>query len=92
MTQQMELMRQLVEKGKPESEGVTRTQLGEPLRLTKLTNTDDVEAYLTFEKMMEAYAMEKARWAFVLAPQAYTAMSGYGRRLRPGERSHHEAV
>ena len=84
MTQQMELMRQLVEKGKPESEGATRTQLGEPLRLTKLTNTDDVEAYLTtFERMMKAYAVEKARWAFVLAPQltgkaqqAYAAMSG----------------
>ena len=84
MTQQMELIHQLVEKGKPESEGVTRTQLGEPLRLTKLTNTDDVEAYLmTFERMMKAYAVEKARWAFVLAPQltgkaqqAYAAMSG----------------
>ena len=85
MQQRGQDMRQLVEKGKPpESEGVTRTQLGEPLKLTKLTNTDDVEAYLTtFERMMKAYAMEKARWAFVLAPQltgkaqqAYAAMSG----------------
>ena len=58
--------------------------MGEPLRLTKFTNTDDVEVYLTtFERMMEAYALEKARWAFVLAPQltgkaqqAYAAMSG----------------
>ena len=63
---------------------MTRTQLGEPLRLTKLTNTDDVEAYLTtFERMLKAYAVEKARWTFVLAPQltgkaqqAYAAMSG----------------
>ena len=85
MTRQMELMRDLVEKGRSGTEGSTRTQAGgEQPRLTKLADTDDIEAYLTtFERMMEVYAVEKARWAFLLAPQltgkaqqAYAAMAG----------------
>lgn len=43
---------------------------------------DDIEAYLvTFERIMAAYSVDKARWAFKLAPQllgkaqqAYAAM------------------
>ena len=43
---------------------------GELIKLIKLSESDDVEAYLmTFEKMMEAYQVEKSKWAYLLAPQ-----------------------
>jgi hypothetical protein len=53
------------------------------LRLTKLADADDIEAYLTtFERMMGAYEIDKTKWAFRLAPQltgkaqqAYAAMA-----------------
>lgn len=36
----------------------------------KLSQSDDVEAYLTtFERMMEAYEVDRAHWAFKLSPQ-----------------------
>ena len=52
------------------------------MKLTKLTESDDIEAYLTmFERMMWAYSVPNSRWAFKLAPQllgraqkAYVAM------------------
>ena len=53
------------------------------MRLTKLSEADDVEAYLTtFEQMMMAFKVQKAWWVFRLAPyltgktqQAYAAMA-----------------
>ena len=53
------------------------------MKLTKLIESNDVEAYLTtFERMMETYQVEKAKWAYLLAPQltdkaqqAYAAMA-----------------
>ena len=40
------------------------------MKLTRLTETDDIESYLTtFERMLTAYEVDKARWAFKLAPQ-----------------------
>ena len=53
------------------------------MRLTKLSEADDVEAYLTtFERMMTAFEVQKERWVFKLAPyltgkvqQAYDAMA-----------------
>ena len=40
------------------------------LKLTRLTEGDDIEAYLTtFERMMRAYDIAKERWAFKLVPQ-----------------------
>jgi len=52
------------------------------VKLTKLTDSDDIESYLTtFERMMTAYNVPNSRWAFKLAPQlsgkaqkAYAAM------------------
>ena len=39
------------------------------VRLTKLSEADDVEAYLTtFERMMMAFKVQKAWWVFKLAP------------------------
>lgn len=40
------------------------------LKLTKLSDADDVEAYLTtFERMMQASKIPKERWVYKLAPQ-----------------------
>ena len=55
----------------------------EQLKLTKLSDADDVEAYLTtFERMMKVYEIEDNKWAFRLAPlltgraqQAYAALN-----------------
>ena len=42
----------------------------EQLKLTKLTDQYDIEAFLTtFERMMGVFRIEKNRWAFKLAPQ-----------------------
>jgi len=40
------------------------------LKLTKLTESEDAEAFLTtFERMMRVYGMKEERWAFKLTPQ-----------------------
>ena len=52
------------------------------LRITKLTDEDDVKAYMTtFERQMSAHEIEKEQWSFKLAPyltgrawQAYAAL------------------
>ena len=39
------------------------------VQLLRLTEKDVIETYLTtFERVMEAYEIEKSRWAFKLAP------------------------
>ena len=79
MQEQFELMRKLVER----KEEPRKAERSDAIKLTKLTDQDDIEAYLTvFERMMEAYEVAKPRWAFMLAPQLtgatdasdYTAM------------------
>ena len=52
-------------------------------KVSKLSDEDDIEAYLTtFERMMVAYGVPKDRWVFRVAPQltgkaqqAYAAMA-----------------
>ena len=40
------------------------------LKLTKLTDSEDIELYLTtFKIMMKVYEVEKERWALLLASQ-----------------------
>ena len=67
----------------PSDTPVPRQGRNEPeVKLTKLTDQDDIEAYLTtFECMMIAYQVDKSCWAFKLAKQltgkaqqAYAAM------------------
>ena len=64
----------------------SRTRKGpseKDVQLVRLTEKDDVETYLTtFERVMEAYEIDKSRWAFKLAPylsgkaqQAYAFLS-----------------
>ena len=80
----MEVMRSLVKESQKEpEESVARVGSEQAVKLTKLTESDDVEAYLTtFKRMMEAYQVDMAKWAYLLAPQltgkaqqAYAAMA-----------------
>ena len=80
--QQTELLRGLVEGVRERS--MPRREAGErDVKIVKLTEQDDIEAYLTtFERIMVAYEVPKERWTFKLAPQlvgkaqqAYAAMS-----------------
>ena len=66
-----------------EEERVRRAEgCHDKLKLTKLTESEDIEAYLTtFERMMQVYEVDESRWAYKLAPQltgksqqAYTAL------------------
>ena len=84
MARQMEMMQNLVEKGQ-RNEGVNRVG-GEQIKLTKLSESDYVEAYLTiFERIMEAYRVEKSKWAYLLAPQL-TGLRSNGRPQGKGLR------
>ncbi|KAL5516789.1 hypothetical protein EMCRGX_G002202 [Ephydatia muelleri] len=100
---QMELLVKLVEAKKMESPEPTRTGENE-LRMVKLTDCDDIEAYLTtFERLMAAYSVPRAEWIFKLAPQltgmaqqAYAALTtedalSYDARFRAAVRSHEES-
>ena len=76
----MELLAKLVET--KESSETTRAGENE-LRVTKLTDQDDIDAYLTsFEWLMAAYSVPRAKWIFKLArqltgkaQQAYAALT-----------------
>ena len=75
----VEISRRTVE---PTTAVTTPTPSKPDVRPSKLTDSDDIEAYLlTFERMMLAYGVEKAHWVVRLAPQlsgkaqqAYVAM------------------
>ena len=51
--------------------GRKRIDVGpESLKLTKLSESEDVEAFLTaFERAVEAHGVERSKWAVLLAPQ-----------------------
>ena len=77
MKEQMDMMRSLVETsrttGVPSGEGRTVEGHGlvrDKLVLTKLTDAEDIEAFLTtFERLMTVYGLAEDRWAIKLAPQ-----------------------
>ena len=80
MARQIEMLTRLVgERDRTATPTVERDKV----KLSKLCDSDDIEAYLkTFERMMVAYDIPRARWVFKLAPQlsgkaqkAYTALS-----------------
>ena len=81
---QMEILRSITLPATPALEGEPpKGELKNAVKLTKLTEGEDIEAYLkTFERLMEAYEVPKERWAYRLAPQltgkaqqAYAAVS-----------------
>ena len=68
----MELLQKLLE-GVQGNEGGGLDSICETeneARVTKLTEENDTEAYLTtFEHVMEAYEVPQPKWSFNLAPQ-----------------------
>ena len=83
MYQQMERLQQMLTEqsnATVASRGLINTGT---VKLTKLTEEDDIESYLTtFERIMSASEVDRERWSFYLAPyltgkaqQAYAALS-----------------
>ena len=70
-----------------------RTSNQETLRLTRLTEQDDIEAYLlTFERMMEAYEIDRSQWSFKLAPQLTGKAQQAYAALNPDEASDYDTL
>ena len=66
---QLERLMQLVERSYTGIEGYLSAGV-DKMKLTKLTEQDDIEAYIiTFERMMAVYEVPCARWAYKLAPE-----------------------
>ena len=88
MHEQMALLQRMVaERGAPTiRDPIDRRPA---LKLTRLGERNDIEAFLvTFERTMEAYEVDTARWSFMLAPQltgkaqqAYAAMAADASRV-----------
>lgn len=70
MQRQVEALERLVvEPGRREPAGHDGLGAGQP-KLTKLADSDDIEAYLTtFERLMAVCGVDRARWSYMLAPQ-----------------------
>ena len=85
MHKQMELLHHLVSENAAPARRVRET---DAVKLTWLSDSDDIEAYLTtFERMMGAYDIAKECWPFKLTPQltgkaqqAYAALPPDGAR------------
>ena len=82
MQEQLEMMRNLVERSVNQESDMTAAVSKEKIVLTKLGENEDIEAYLTtFERLMTVYEVVQEWWAVKLAPQltrqaqqAYAAM------------------
>ena len=68
---QMLLLQALIEGVKKQGEvAVRKAESDKDVKVAKLTENDDIEAYLTtFEQLMVAYEVKKDKWTFKLAPQ-----------------------
>ena len=68
---QMEFLKSLVEGVQMRGEtAALKAEKEKDVRVAKLSESDDIEAYLTtFERQMQAYEVKRERWAFKLAPQ-----------------------
>ena len=68
MRQQMELLNGLVEGVQTQGEiAALKPDRDRDVKVTKLTEEDDIEAYLTiFEHLMKAYEFWEEQWAFKL--------------------------
>ena len=72
MQEQMTLLMKVVwEKSEGHSaKGSETVSIEREVKFTKLTETDDIETYLTtFERMMQALKVPKDQWVYKLAPQ-----------------------
>ena len=84
MQLQMDALREVLERStRDRSDDRSRAAGRKQIKLTRLTETDDVEAYLTtFERLMAIGGIDEDSWAIRLVPQltgkaqqAYAAMS-----------------
>ena len=67
----MDLLKGLVETLKISGEPISMSRMDHDreIKVTKLTEADDIKAYLiTFERLMQAYEVPQEQWAFKLAP------------------------
>ena len=74
MQEQLSMIRSLVESSRPAPSeprvGEGRSAVQDKLVLSKFSEGEDVEAYLTtFERLMTVYGIDEERWAIKLAPQ-----------------------
>ena len=89
MHQQMEMLQQMV----TGQTAPTRRNDAEPVKLTRLVETDDIEAYLTtFERMMVAHEVPRERWTFKLAPQLTGKAQQAYAALPPDDATAYDAV
>ena len=80
MAKQIEVMNEVMSSVRAEKDSKRDS---EPLKLARLSPTDDIESYLTtFERMIKAYSIDESCWTFKLAlqltgpvQQTYTALS-----------------
>ena len=92
MHRQMERLQQLVTEQSVAAAARPRHD-PEPAKLTRLTDHDDIEAYLTtFERIMEAHEVERERWSFKLAPQLTGRAQQAYAALPPDDAKSYEAV
>ena len=71
MQEQMDLLMKLVqEQARSATPGNGTVTVERDVKFTKLTEADDVEAYLTtFERTMSAFKVPREQWVYKLAPQ-----------------------
>ena len=83
MQQHVDSLLQVVGRPHEATSGAGSSRGDKEAKVSKLSDEDDIEAYLTtFERMMMAYGVPKDRWVFRVAPQltgkaqqAYAAMA-----------------
>ena len=91
----MRLLRKMLEAQPTVEAGLTPRAAGESdsLKLTKLHEKDDVEAYLTtFERLMAAYEVPKKKWSYKLAPQLTGKAQQAFAAMTPEEASSYDRV
>ena len=71
MRSQMDIMREMMDRVLTSREEEDRGRRdGEKIALMKLSDSEDIEAYLTtFERVMTVQSVPEERWAYILAPQ-----------------------
>ena len=69
MRRQMERLQDMFAERAAAAASAGERSTREPIKLTKLTDEDDIESYLTtFERIMAANEVSQERWSFQLAP------------------------
>ena len=89
MHKQMELLQHLL----TDKQATAPARETDIVKLTRLADSDDVEAYLTtFERLMRAYEVLKERWSFKLAPQLTGKAQQAYAALTPDDAKDYESV